>query len=99
MPDQGDVKIGNLWRHKSTIVAAIAKYPAKRARALSTVLELEYGLLVKWKALQTYVLREDLWTTKRPKPPSPYACFVFVFYSRSQCNRYVYHRCCLSIYR
>ena len=26
MPDQGGVKIGNLWRHKSTIVAAIAKY-------------------------------------------------------------------------
>ena len=26
--------------------------------------------MVKWKALQTYVLREDLWTTKRPKPSS-----------------------------
>ena len=70
MPDQGDVKIGNLWKHKATITAAIAKYPTKRARALSTKLELEYGLVVKWKALQTYVLREDLWTTKRPKPSS-----------------------------
>ena len=60
MPDQGDVKIGNLWRHKSTIGAAIAKYPAKRAIALATVLEREHGLLVKWKALQNYVLREGL---------------------------------------
>ena len=39
MPEQGDVKIANLWKHKSTIVAAIAKYPAKRAIAPSTVLE------------------------------------------------------------
>ena len=51
-------------------MAAIAKYPAKRAVALSTVLARDYGLLVKWKALQTYVLREDLWTTKRPMPHS-----------------------------
>ena len=65
MPEQGDVKIANLWKHKSSIVAAIGKYPAKRARALSTVLEREYGLFVKWKALQTYCLREQLWGGKQ----------------------------------
>ena len=58
-----DVKIGDLPQHKATIVAAIAKYPGKRAMARPTVLNREYGLLAKWKALQTYVLREKLWTT------------------------------------
>ena len=47
MPDKGDVKIRDLWQHRSTIVAAIARYPSKRAMALSTVLRKEYGLLVK----------------------------------------------------
>ena len=70
IPDRGDIKIGDLWKHRSAIVAAIAKYPAKRARTLSTVLEHEHGLLVKWKALENYVLREHLWTTKQPSPPS-----------------------------
>ena len=62
----GDVKIGDMWRHSSTIAEAVAKYPDKRAIALSTVLQRDYGLRVKWKALQTYILRQGLWTVKRP---------------------------------
>ena len=61
MPDERDVKIGQLAAHHDTIVAAIAKHPLKRARALSTVLQREHSLLVKWKALQNYVLRKGLW--------------------------------------
>ena len=64
----GDVKIGQLPQHHGTIVAAIAKYPHKRANALSTVLCDEHGLYVKWKALETYCLRHQLWTYSRPKP-------------------------------
>ena len=71
MPDESDVKIGQLPQYHSTIVAAVAKYPLKRANALSTVLQTEYGLLVKWKALETYCLRQNLWTLDRPKPPVP----------------------------
>lgn len=66
--DDGDVKLADLWRHKSTIAEAIAAYPAYQARALSFVLQRDYGLFVKWKALQNYILREHLWTSKRPKP-------------------------------
>ena len=44
----GDVKIGELWKHRAAIVAAIATYPLKRAQALVTVLSREYGLCVKW---------------------------------------------------
>ena len=73
MADRDDVKLGKLWQHKSTIAAANGKHPAMRARALSTVLRRDYGLLVKWKALQTYVLRECLWTASEPKPPSSWS--------------------------
>ena len=59
------VEIGGLGTHRATIEAAIVAYPTKRARALSTVLKREYGLLVCWKALQTYILREGLWTFSR----------------------------------
>ena len=69
--DGGDVKIGQLPQHHGTIVAAIAKYPHKRANALSTVLCDEQGLYVKWKALETYCLRHQLWTYSRPKPSPP----------------------------
>ena len=55
------VKERDLKQHRSTIVAAITKYPSKRAQALVTVLCREYDLKVKWKALQNYVRREGLW--------------------------------------
>ena len=61
-----DVKIGQLYQHHSTIVAAMSHYPSKRARALATVLSREHGLLVQWKALQTYILRAGLWTPAAP---------------------------------
>ena len=57
------VKERDLKHHRSTIVAAITKYPSKRAQALVTVLCREYDLKVKWKALQNYVRREGLWTS------------------------------------
>ena len=68
MPEESDVKIGQLPEHHGTITDAIGKHPTKRAHALSTVLHRDYGLLVKWKALQTYILRHHLWTSKRPSP-------------------------------
>ena len=61
-----DVKIGQLSQHHSTIAAAISHYPFKRARALATVLSRDYGLVVKWKALQTYILRAGLWNRAAP---------------------------------
>ena len=51
------VKERDLKHHRSTIIAAITKYPSTRAQALVTVLSPEYDLTVKWKALQNYVLR------------------------------------------
>ena len=68
MPEESDVKIGQLPEHHGTITDAIGKHPTKRAHALSTVLHRDYGILVKWKALQTYILRHHLWTSKRPSP-------------------------------
>ena len=65
-PVSDDVKIGQLYQHHSTIVAAISDYPSKRARALATVLSREHGLVVQWKALQTYILRAGLWTPAAP---------------------------------
>ena len=46
----GDVKIGDLPIYRDTIIAAISKYPQKRAQTLVTVLSQEFSLLVKWKA-------------------------------------------------
>ena len=68
MPNEGDVKIGQLSEHHDTIIDAVGKHQTKRARALSTVLHRDDGLLVKWKALQNYILRHHLWTSKRPSP-------------------------------
>ena len=68
MPEESDVKIGQLPEHHGTITDAIGKHPTKRAHALSTVLHRDNGILVKWKALQTYILRHHLWTSKRPNP-------------------------------
>ena len=51
MTSSRDVKIGDLPKHRATIVSAIGKYPSKRAQALVTVLAREYDLNVKWKAL------------------------------------------------
>ena len=87
MPDGADVKIGQLPEYHSTIVAAISKYPHKRANALSTVLNDEYGLLVKWKALQTYVLRQNLWTVSRPTPAVPKTIVVVPATSAASSSR------------
>ena len=66
MVDDAYVKIGDLPKHHLTIEDAISKHPAKRARALSVVLRDDYALIVKWKVLQTYMLRNHLWPFRRP---------------------------------
>ena len=55
------LKIGDLKQHRATIVSVMAKHGTMRAQPLATILSREYGLLVKWKTLQTYILREQLW--------------------------------------
>ena len=85
----GDVNIGDLPLHRETIVAVVLKHPAKRASALSAVLAKDYGLVVKWKALETYCLREQLWiqkpravvavTTMREKSPASSAAMIILW--------------------
>ena len=52
MPNEGDVKIGQLPEHHDTIIDAVGKHPTKRARALFTVLHptKEYHEATKIKA-------------------------------------------------
>ena len=60
------VKIRDLPQYHKTIVAAIAKYPNKRAKALSKVLLTDYGLAVKWGTLYDYAIRHNLWSSANP---------------------------------
>ena len=60
------MQIRDLPHYHSTIVAAIAKYPNKRAKSLSKVLLTDYGLAVKWATLYDYAIRHNLWSSANP---------------------------------
>ena len=57
-------KIGDLPRHRKTIMSIIAGHPGIRARAVSTELERSYGIRVDYNAIKKYCDREELWDTR-----------------------------------